>query len=192
MDKPVLKGSKTEKNLMKAFTGESQARNRYTMFASIAKKEGYEQISSIFTQTADNEKEHAKIFYKFIKNNPIEFCVTMPHCLGNTYENLMCASQGEYDEWHDLYPNFADEADEEGFYEIAAAFRHVSLVEKHHDARFKKLAKNISEHLVFIKDSEIYWHCRNCGYTPLSSTAPEVCPVCHHPKAYFEVLCDNF
>ncbi len=192
MDKPLLRGSKTEKNLMRAFTGESQARNRYTMFSSIAKKEGYEQISSLFLMTADNEKEHAKIFYKFIKNSPIEFSVQMPHCLGSTYDNLICSAHGEYDEWHDIYPTFASEAEDEGFYEIAAAFRNVSLVEKHHDARFKKLAQNIQEHLVFTKAIEIVWHCRNCGYTPTSANAPEVCPVCHHPRAYFEVLCDNF
>lgn len=192
MDKPILKGSKTEVNLMRAFTGESQARNRYTMFASVAKKEGYEQISAIFTETADNEKEHAKIYYKFIKNSPVEFCVKMPHCLGTTYENLICSANAENDEWTYIYPSFADEAEEEGFYDIASAFRHVAMVEKHHDARYKKLAQNITDNLVFKKNTEIYWHCRNCGHIPLASSAPESCPVCHHPKAYFQVLCDAF
>ena len=192
MKKYDLTGSKTQINLMKAFTGESQARNRYTYFASIAKKEGYEQISDIFLETANNEKEHGKIFYKFIQDGQIEFCTKMPHCYGTTHENLLCAAKGEYEEWNDLYPCFADVADQEGFYEISSAFRSIASVEKHHDTRFKKLAQNIFDHTVFKKNTQVYWKCRNCGFIYLGVNVPEECPTCHHPQAYFEMLCDNF
>ena len=187
-----LKNTKTEINLMKAFTGESQARNRYTIFASVAKKDGMEQIAAIFQETADNEKEHAKIYYNHMQNGPIEFCATMPYCLGSTYDNLMCAASGEHEEWTTLYPSFADVAEEEGFYEIATSFRNIASVEKHHDSRFKKLAQNIVNYDVFKKGSEVFWKCRNCGYIHSGASAPLFCPTCNHPKAYFEVLCDNF
>ncbi len=192
MEKHDLAGSKTQVNLMKAFTGESQARNRYTYFASVAKKEGYEQIADIFTETANNEKEHAKVFYKFIQASNVEFCTKMPHCYGNTHSNLLCAAEGEREEWSNLYPSFADIADEEGFYEIGVAFRLIASVEKHHDSRFKKLAQNIAEHTVFRKNNTTLWKCRNCGFVFDGNSAPDACPTCHHPKAYFELLCDNF
>ncbi|MBQ2722962.1 MAG: rubrerythrin family protein [Opitutales bacterium] len=187
-----IKGTKTEKNLMSAFAGESQARNRYTYFASVAKKEGYEQISAIFTETADNEKEHAKRFYKFLGETAVEITGTFCAHLGDTMSNLLAAAEGEYDEWHNLYCKFADEADEEGFAEIAIVFRKIAEVEAHHEARYRKLAQNIKEGKVFQKDSTIQWKCRNCGYIHTGTQAPEKCPACAHAKAHFEVLADNF
>ena len=177
-----LKGSKTEKNLMDAFAGESQARNRYTFFASQAKKEGYEQIADIFQETADNEKEHAKIWYKKLHNDSIP--VTM--------DNLLDAANGEFYEWSDMYKRFAQEAKEEGFYQIAVLFEKVGEIEREHQQRYLKLLENIKTDQVFSKSSPVIWICSNCGHIIEANSAPEKCPVCLHPKAYFKVKCDNF
>jgi rubrerythrin len=195
-----LKGSQTLINLMKAFAGESQARNRYTYYASVAKKEGYIQIESIFTETADNEKEHAKIFFKHIDGGlggtheavPVEITATYPIAYGSTYENLIAAANGELEEWSDLYKNFADTAEKEGFRDVAASFRMVARVESHHESRYRKLADNIKNDRVFSKPTAAAWLCSNCGYVHEGTSAPEICPACKHPKAYFELLCDNF
>ncbi len=175
-----LKGSKTEKNLQAAFAGESQARNKYTYFASVAKKEGYEQISAIFQQTADNEKEHAKMWFKLLGE------------LGNTAENLEAAAAGENYEWTDMYATFAKEAEEEGFTEIAAKFRLVAKIEKSHEERYLKLLSNVQMQQVFEKSEEIMWECRNCGHLVIGKKAPQVCPVCAHPQSYFEVRKENY
>ena len=172
---PELKGSKTEANLLAAFAGESQARNKYTYFASQAKKEGYEQIAAIFTETADNEKEHAKMWFKQLG------------LLGNTAENLKSAAEGEHFEWVDMYREFAKTAREEGFDDIAALFEGVGAVEKHHEERYLELLKNVEEQKVFAKDAEMIWICRNCGHIHVGPTAPEKCPVCSHPQAYFQL-----
>lgn len=177
---------------MKAFAGESQARNRYTMYASVAKKEGYEQISAIFLETADNEKEHAKIYYKFFDGQKVEINAEFPTSLGNTYDNLMAAAYVEHDEWTNLYPSFGDVAEEEGFPEVALAFRQVAAVEKYHESRYRKLAQNFTENLVFKKNNDVYWHCRNCGLVMLSKSAPERCPTCHHPQSFYELYSENF
>ena len=175
-----LKGSKTEKNLQAAFAGESQARNKYTYFASVAKKEGYEQISAIFQNTADNEKEHAKMWFKLLGE------------LGNTAENLEAAAAGENYEWTDMYATFADEAEEEGFTEIAAKFRLVAKIEKTHEERYLKLLSNVQMQQVFEKSEETMWECRNCGHLVIGKKAPQVCPVCAHPQSYFEVRKENY
>lgn len=175
-----LKGSKTEKNLVSAFAGESQARNKYTYFSSAARKEGYEQIGEIFQLTADNEKEHAKIWFKLLNG------------IGNTVENLKEAAGGENYEWTNMYKNFADEADREGFKDIAALFRMVGEIEKHHEERYKELLKNIEENMVFNKSEKKMWICRNCGHIHIGDNAPEKCPVCAHPKAYFELESKNW
>ncbi len=175
-----LKGSKTEKNLAAAFAGESQARNKYTYFASVAKKEGYEQISAIFQHTADNEKEHAKMWFKLLGE------------LGNTAENLEAAAAGENYEWTDMYAAFAKEADEEGFAEIAEKFRAVALIEKSHEERYLKLLSNVQMQKVFEKSDECMWECRNCGHLVIGKKAPQVCPVCAHPQSYFEVRGENY
>ena len=176
----TLKGTKTEQNLMAAFAGESQARNKYTYFASVAKKEGYEQISAIFTKTADNEKEHAKMWFKLLGE------------LGNTAENLAAAAAGENYEWTDMYATFADEADAEGFTEIAAKFRAVAAIEKTHEERYRALLKNVEMQAVFAKSEETMWECRNCGHLVMGKKAPEVCPVCVHPQSFFEVRAENY
>ena len=175
-----LKGTKTEKNLQAAFAGESQARNKYTYFASVAKKEGYEQISALFTKTADNEKEHAKMWFKLLGE------------LGNTAENLAAAAAGENYEWTDMYATFAKEAEEEGFLEIAAKFRAVAEVERAHEERYRALLSNVEMQRVFEKSEETMWECRNCGHLVMGKKAPEVCPVCAHPKSYFEVHAENY
>ncbi|MBP3652453.1 MAG: rubrerythrin family protein [Clostridia bacterium] len=175
-----LKGSKTEQNLMAAFAGESQARNKYTYFASVAKKEGYEQISAIFQQTADNEKEHAKMWFKALGE------------LGNTAQNLLAAAEGENYEWTDMYATFAKEAEEEGFVELAAKFRMVAAIEKTHEERYRKLLNNVEVQAVFAKSEIVMWECRNCGHLMMGKQAPELCPVCAHPKAYFEVRKENY
>ncbi len=190
--KKELKGTKTEHNLMAAFAGESQARNRYTYYASIAKKEGYEQIAAIFTETADNEKEHAKRFFKFLEGNMVEINASYPTALGNTIENLKAAAMGENEEWSDLYPHFARVAEEEGFKEAAAAFKMIARVEKKHEARYLKLLSNIENKQVFSKDISIEWKCRNCGYVHEGSSSPQACPACLHPQAFFEVHCENY
>ncbi len=188
-----LKGSKTEKNLLTAFAGESQARNRYTYFASKAKKEGYVQISALFQETADNEKEHAKRFFKFLEGGEVEISGTFPAgIIGTTAENLKAAAAGENEEHTKLYPEAANIAEEEGFKEVAAVFRYIASVEKHHEARYLALLKNIEEGKVFKKDQSIEWKCGNCGYIHEDDTAPNKCPACDHPQAHFEQLCDNF
>jgi rubrerythrin len=195
-----LAGTKTLSNLMKAFAGESQARNRYTYFASIARKEGFNQIEAIFQTTADNEKEHAKLFYKALANGlgganeavPVAVDAIYPVAYGDTCQNLIAAAGGEHEEWSDLYPSFAKVAEEEGFKDIAATFRLVAKVEQHHEARYRKLADNIKNGQVFNKPTSVAWICQNCGYVYEGKDAPEICPACKHPKAYFELLGDNF
>ncbi len=177
-----LKGSKTEKNLMTAFAGESQARNKYTYYASKAKKEGYEQIASIFLETADNEKEHAKLWFKLLHNNDIP----------TTLENLKDAAYGENYEWTDMYDEFAKVAKEEGFSRIAYLFEAVGKIEKEHEERYKKLIENMEEGLVFSKDGDRIWKCRNCGHICIGKEAPAVCPVCNHPQAFFEIKAENY
>ena len=177
-----LKGSKTEANLMTAFAGESQARNKYSYFASKAKKDGYEQIAAIFEETANNEKEHAKMWFKLLCGGDIP----------STAENLKSAADGENYEWTDMYDKFAKEAKEEGFDRIAFLFESVGNIEKEHEARYRKLLENVENGLVFSKDGDKIWQCRNCGHIVIGREAPEVCPVCSHPKAYFEVKADNY
>ncbi len=187
-----LKGTKTERNLMSSFAGESQARNRYTFYASVAKKEGYEQISAIFAETADNEKEHAKRFFKFLEGNPVEISGEFPSVFGDTATNLEAAAQGEHEEWSDLYMRFASEAKEEGFAEIAVVFEKVAEVERHHEERYLKLLQNIKDGKVFARGESVQWKCRNCGFVFTGKEAPEKCPACAHPKAYFELLAENY
>ena len=173
-------GTKTEQNLMAAFAGESQARNKYTYFASVAKKEGYEQISALFAKTADNEKEHAKMWFKELQG------------IGNTSENLAAAADGENYEWTDMYAEFAKTAEEEGFDELAAKFRLVAAIEKEHEERYRALLKNIETAEVFAKSTVQVWECRNCGHLVVGTNAPEVCPTCNHPQSYFEVRSENY
>jgi len=188
-----LKGSQTEKNLLKSFAGESQARNRYTFFASVAKKEGYEQISAIFTETAGNEKEHAELFFKLLEGGMTEITASYPAgVIGTTAENLKEAADGEKLEWGTLYPDFAEVAEKEGFEEIANTFRMVAKVEKQHERRYRKLLANLEQGKVFKKDKIIKWKCRNCGHVYEGSEAPERCPVCDHARSYFEVWCENY
>jgi rubrerythrin len=188
-----LKGSETEKNLLKSFAGESQARNRYTFFASVAKKEGYEQISAIFTETAGNEKEHAEIFFKLLEGGIVEITAAYPAgVISNTPDNLKEAADGEKLEWGVLYPDFAEVAVKEGFLKIADTFRMVAKVEKEHEIRYRKLLANANQGKVFKKDQPIKWKCRNCGHIYEGSEAPEKCPVCDHAKSYFEVWCQNY
>lgn len=192
MENKELKGTKTEQCLINAFAGESQARNRYTYFASIAKKEGYEQISAIFLETADNEKEHAKLFYKHLGSGSAFVNGEYPFHLGTTFENLKHAAYGEHEEWTNLYLNSAAIAESEGFFNVANTFKNVLEVEKHHEARYLGLAKNIEENQVFKRPTEFLWKCRNCGRTLKSKEAPQLCPTCKHPQAHFEILCDNY
>jgi len=186
-------GSKTEKNLLAAFAGESQARNRYTFFASAAKKEGYEQIAALFLQTAEEEKEHAKIFFKQLKGGDVEITASYPAgVIGTTKENLAAAAAGEMLEWGTLYPDFAATAAKEGFKEIASLFKMVAKVEEHHEARYKKLHANMERGTVFKAETPVKWYCRNCGYVVDGKKAPATCPVCDHPQAYFEIAADNY
>ena len=173
-------GTKTEKNLLEAFSGESQARNKYTYFASVAKKQGYEQIAALFQKTADNEKEHAKLWFKELG------------MLGDTDENLLSGAEGENYEWTDMYDRMAKEADEEGFHELAAKFRGVAAIEKTHEERYRKLLANVKNNEVFNKSEVKVWECRNCGHIVVGTSAPEVCPVCKHPQAFFEVREENY
>ncbi|NFN19244.1 rubrerythrin family protein [Clostridium botulinum] len=175
-----LKGTKTEANLWAAFAGESQARNKYTYFASKAKKDGFVQIASIFEETANNEKEHAKMWFKLLNG------------IGNTSDNLKSAAEGENYEWTDMYVNFAKEAKEEGFDKIAYLFEEVAKIEKEHEERYKKLLANIEDDLVFSKDGDVIWKCSNCGHICIGKKAPEVCPVCSHPQSYFEIKAENY
>lgn len=188
-----LKGTRTEQNLLKSFAGESQARMRYDYFAKQAKKEGLEQISAIFAETALNEKEHAKRFFKFLEGGMVEITASYPAgVIGTTMENLKAAADGENEEWTQLYPAFADIAEEEGFKEVATAFRMIAKVEKAHEERYRKLHTNLEEGKVFEKDGVMIWKCRNCGYIHEGKSAPKVCPACLHPQAYFELEAENY
>ncbi len=188
-----IKGTQTEKNLLKAFAGESQARNRYTMFAKIAKKEGYEQIAALFLETAANEYEHAKIFFRHLEGGVVEITAAYPAGIeGKTTENLLAAAEGEYEEWDELYPEFAKVALEEGFPKVAASFKMIAKIEKEHEERYRKLLGNIEQDIVFTSDEETAWFCRNCGHIHFGKKAPGMCPVCMHPQAYFERRKTNF
>ena len=186
-------GSKTEKNLLTAFAGESQARNRYTFFASAAKKEGYEQIAALFLQTAEEEKEHGKLFFKQLKGGDVSITATYPAgVIGTTQENLAAAAAGEKMEWGSIYPSFAATAEKEGFTEIAGLFRMVAKVEAHHEARYAKLHANMEKGTVFKSAAPAKWYCRNCGFVHTGKAAPKKCPACDHPQAYFEIAAENY
>ncbi|PLX10261.1 MAG: rubrerythrin family protein [Marinilabiliales bacterium] len=188
-----LKGTKTEQNLLKAFAGESQARMRYDYFAKQAKKEGLEQIAAIFDETALNEKEHAKRFFKFLEGGMVEITAAYPAGkIGTTSENLIAAAEGENEEWTELYPEFADIAEAEGFKEVAIAFRMIARVEKAHEDRYRKLAKNLEDGIVFERDGVFIWKCRNCGYIHEGKKAPKTCPACQHSQSYFEIKESNY
>lgn len=188
-----LKGSKTEKNLLAAFAGESQARTRYTFFASVAKKEGYEQISAIFMETAENEKEHAKLFFKFLPGGEAEITATFPSgIIGTTAQNLKAAADGEQHEWGALYPQAAEVAEKEGFPLVANTFREIAKVEADHEKRYRRLLSRLEQGTVFTRNEQVRWKCRNCGYVHSDSRAPDTCPVCSHPQSYFELWCDNY
>lgn len=188
-----IKGSKTEQNLLKAFAGESQARNRYTYFASVAKKAGFEQIANIFTETAENEKEHAEIFFKHLEGGEVEITATYPAGeIKDTQANLEAAAAGENMEWTTLYANFSKIANAEGFAEVGRSFEQVSKVEKFHEARYRKLISNLANNQVFKKKTKIKWHCIECGYVFEGDAAPKECPACKHPQAFFEVLAENY
>jgi len=190
---PDIKGTETEKNLLKAFAGESQARNRYTYFAGAARKEGFVQISDIFEETANQEKEHAKRFFKFLEGGCVEITAAFPAgVIGTTAENLKAAAGGEHEEWEELYPAFAETADEEGFPAVASVFRSVSVAEKQHEKRYLDLLKNIEDGTVFKRSESVVWRCRNCGYLHEGTEAPKVCPACAHPQAHFELLGENW
>jgi rubrerythrin len=198
MNMKNLKGTKTAENLLKAFAGESQAMNRYLMYADVAKKEGYVQISKIFTETAENEKQHARRFFRFlsadeeVNNTAIEINAGYPVFVGDTHSNLIAAAAGENEEWTELYPEFADVADEEGFKDVAAVFRIIASIEKHHEERYKTLAQNVKDESVFKKTNKVYWKCDKCGYIHEASEAVKVCPSCQHPQAYFEILTETY
>ncbi len=190
---PGIKGTQTEKNLLAAFAGESQARNRYTYFASQAKKEGFEQIAAIFLETADNEKEHAKVFFSLLEGGDAEIVAAYPAgVIADTAANLQAAAAGENLEWTTLYRNFGATALEEGFKEIAATFKEISEVEEQHEKRYLKLLENVRAGKVFVRDTPVKWHCRNCGYVHEGTSAPKICPACKHPQAYYEVLAENY
>ncbi len=188
-----VKGTRTEKNLLTAFAGESQARNRYTFFASVARKEGYEQIANIFTETAGNEKEHAKVFFKYLEGGDVEITATYPAgIIGGTKANLKAAADGEKLEWSKLYAEMEKVAKEEGFSEIAASFKEIAEVEEFHEKRYRKLARNVSKGEAFKRAVPVKWHCTNCGYIHEGTEAPKVCPACKHPQAYYELLAENY
>ncbi len=188
-----IKGTQTEKNLLKAFAGESQAKNRYTFFSKKAKDEGYEQIAALFMETALNEEQHAKIFFKFMEGNPVEITATYPAGkIGITSENLKAAAAGENEEWTSLYPSFAETAAKEGFSKISTAFKLITKIEADHEKRYLKLLENIEENKVFENEPEVEWICRKCGHVHKGKKAPENCPVCAHPKAYFERKAVNY
>jgi len=188
-----LKGSKTEKNLLKSFAGESQARNRYTFFASVARKEGYVQIQRIFEETAANEKEHAEVFFKYLEGGEVEITAEYPAGrIGTTAENLLAAAEGELLEWGTLYPDFAKVAEEEGFHDVAESFEEIGEVEEEHEKRYRKLLANVENGTVFKRDEEVEWHCLNCGYIHHGKEAPEVCPACQHPQSYYELHVPNY
>jgi rubrerythrin len=188
-----IKGTRTEQNLLKAFAGESQARNRYTYFASVAKKDGLEQICGIFTETADNEKEHAKVFFCYLEGGDAEITASYPAGkIGTTAENLLAAAEGEKMEWSLLYPDFAGVAEQEGFADVATSFRQIAEVEDKHEKRYRKLLANLEGGVVFSKDHPVRWKCRNCGYVHEGTTAPIECPACKHPQAYYEVFTEPY
>lgn len=188
-----IKGTQTEQNLLKAFAGESQARTRYTFFASVAKKEGYEQIAAVFMETAEQEKEHAKRFFKFLEGGDLTITATYPAGkIGTTQENLLAAAKGENEEWDVLYPDFAKVAEEEGFPAVAAAFRAISTVEAEHERRYLKLLSRITDGDFFRRDGKIWWQCRNCGYIVEAEEAPKACPACLHPQSFFEPKKENY
>lgn len=190
---PSIKGTRTEQNLLKAFAGESQARNRYTFFSSVAKKEGYEQIAALFLETAENEREHAKVFFKYLEGGDLEITASYPAGkIGTTADNLAAAAAGEKMEWGTIYPDFAAVADDEGFVDVATSFREIAEVEAHHEARYNRLLANVQGGTVFKKSAPTKWICRNCGYVFEGESAPDVCPACKHPQSYYELLCDNF
>ncbi len=188
-----IKGTKTEQNLLKAFAGESQAKNRYEFFAKEARKEGLEQIAAIFEETALNEKAHAKRFFRFLEGGPVEITATYPAgIIGNTLDNLKAAAEGENEEWTELYPEFARIAEEEGFKQIAVAFKTIAKIEKHHEERYKKLYQNLEEGKVFEREGKVVWKCRVCGFLHEATKPPLKCPGCEHPQAYFEINCENY
>jgi rubrerythrin len=189
----TIKGTKTEKNLLAAFAGESQARNRYMFAAKAAKKEGYPQIADLFLETADNEYQHAKRFFSFLEGGSVEITASYPAgIVGSTMDNLRAAAAGEHEEWNELYPLFAKVAKEEGFPEVAAAFTVISKVEKEHEARYLKLLKNIEDNRVFAKEQPVHWKCRKCGYIHEGTGAPTKCPACLHPQEHFEIAAENY
>ncbi|HJA98631.1 MAG TPA: rubrerythrin family protein [Candidatus Alistipes avicola] len=188
-----IKGSKTEQNLLKSFAGESQARSRYTFFSSVAKKEGYEQIAAIFMETAEQEREHAKRFFKFLEGGPVTITAEYPAGkIGTTQENLLAAAMGEKEEWEMLYPEFAKIAEEEGYPEVARAFKQIAKVEAEHERRYLKLLSRMTDGNYFKRDGKIWWQCRNCGFICEASEAPKICPACEHPQAFFEPMKDNY
>jgi len=188
-----LKGTKTEKNLLAAFAGESQARNRYTFFVSQAKKEGYEQIAALFQETADNEKEHAKVFFKYLQGGDVEIVASYPAgIIGTTEQNLLAAAEGEKMEWGTLYPNFADDAEKEGFPDVALSFKNIGKVESYHEKRYRKLLENVKKKMVFKKEKVFKWKCANCGYVHEGTEAPKICPACKHPQSYYELWVENY
>jgi rubrerythrin len=190
---PKLKGSETEKNLLKAFAGESQARNRYTYFMNVAKKEGYEQIAGIFQETADNEKEHAEIYFKHLEGGDVEITAAYPAGkIGTTAENLIAAAEGEKMEWGTLYPGFQKKAKEEGFDKVAESFKEIGDVEEKHEERYRKLLENVKASTVFKRSKVVEWKCRNCGYVHEGKEAPKVCPACKHPQSYYELRAENY
>ncbi len=192
MDRSI-RGTHTEKNLLKAFAGESQAKNRYTFFAKQAKREGFEQIASFFAETALNEESHAKTFFRFLEGGPVEITATYPAGkIGNTAENLQAAADGEHEEWMELYPEFGKIANDEGFPKVSLAFKLIATIEEHHEKRFRKLLNNLEKNKVFERDEKTYWVCRKCGYIHYGMKTLQHCPACEHPMAYFEVLQENY
>ncbi len=190
---PSIKGTRTEENLLKSFAGESQARNRYWFFSSVAKKEGFEQISALFLETAENEKEHAKVFFKYLEGGDTEITAAYPAGrIGTTAENLLASAEGEKMEWSVLYPDFADVADTEGFPEVAESFRRIAKVESWHERRYRKLLENVEARKVFARETLVRWKCRNCGYVHEGPEALDECPACHHAKAYFELFVEAY
>ena len=190
---PSLKGTKTEQNLLKAFAGESQARNRYSYFASKARKEGYEQIAAIFEETAENEKEHAKVFFKHLQGGEVEIVASYPAgVIGTTKENLLAAAEGEKMEWGTLYPDFSKTAEKEGFPEIARSFSYIAKVEASHEKRYRTLLKNVEKNKVFKREEKVQWKCRNCGYIHEGPEPPQTCPACQHPQGYYEIFVETY
>lgn len=188
-----IRGTQTEQNLLKAFAGESQARNRYEFFMRVAQKEGYEQIAAIFQETANQEKEHAKKFFKFLEGGMVQITASYPAgVIGTTTENLKAAADGEKEEWTDLYPTFAETAKQEGFSEVSVAFKMIAKVEQEHEKRYRKLLKNLEDGTIFLKDGKVWWKCRNCGYVYEATGALDICPACQHPKAFMELKEENY